>query len=73
MGAGAAERDGREDACHHGHSPCRCDDDPPGVFTFRFLQENIRNGAIAQQDQHQRAREFAKKWSIHRVWTSFLF
>ncbi len=46
-----------------GKRPTRSDDDPAGALAFGFGEQDIRNDAVAEEDQQQRAYEFAERGS----------
>ena len=61
----ASARQRRENARHNGQPPPRRNHHPARAFAFRFLQQHIRNNAIAEEDQHHRPHELSEHSRYH--------
>src|SRR5260370_9433822 len=63
--------DGGEHACHNSERPPARNDHPAGTFSFRALEQHIRDHSVAQQYQYERTHELTKTLHKH-VRTPFL-
>jgi hypothetical protein len=53
----AAHAAGDDDADEDGHGPCPGDDDPAGGVGLRLREQDARDDAVAEEDQHHRAED----------------
>jgi hypothetical protein len=61
----APASDCREHACHNGERPTARDDHLAGTFSFRALEQHIRDYSVAQQYQYERTHELTKTLRKH--------
>src|ERR1700741_637636 len=65
MSVAAPASDCREHACHNSERPTARNDHPAGTFSFRALEQHIRDHSVAQQYQYERTHELTKTLHKH--------